>query len=209
MLAVDFQSPTHQADYLARYIKNPSTIRAHCINSWGRAPSDQEIARLLAKHQKRVRDIGEPTESDGLMPRLGTLPPAKLQVKPFGPPITKEEIRAEVKTVEIERMKPVGKVILAAVAESCEISIDELTGKGRSRCFVVPRFLAARLLFDVKRRDGVRRFSYPQIGAFLGGRDHTTVIHAIRQFDVIFERNEKFADLYRELTDKLKAAGYA
>jgi len=67
--------------------------------------------------------------------------------------------------------------ILADVAASHRLSVRELRGPGRHRYVAWPRQEAMWRL----RTTG--RYSLPQIGAFLGGRDHTTVIKGIRAYE--------------------------
>lgn len=49
------QNPTQYASAIARYISDPSTIRARTIDSWGRAPSIDQCRELRAKALE-VRD---------------------------------------------------------------------------------------------------------------------------------------------------------
>ena len=62
--------------------------------------------------------------------------------------------------------------ILQAVGRYYGVDLAALRGKARNRKIIAPRHLAMYLL----REDA--RLSLPQIGALLGGRDHTSVLHA-------------------------------
>lgn len=64
--------------------------------------------------------------------------------------------------------------VLAEVAASHRISVRELLGRGRHKHVAWPRQEAMWRI----RQTG--RYSLPQIGAFLGGRDHTTILKGIR-----------------------------
>lgn len=77
------------------------------------------------------------------------------------------------------------KQLLLVVAEFYDISIDDLTGASRKRELVVPRQITMYLL-----REEVRA-SYPNIGQELGGRDHTTAMHAYTKISQELETNEK------------------
>lgn len=77
------------------------------------------------------------------------------------------------------------KQLLAAVADFYDISIDDLTGISRKRELVVPRQITMYLL-----REEIR-CSYPSIGQELGGRDHTTAMHAYTKIAQEIETNEK------------------
>lgn len=89
---------------------------------------------------------------------------------------------------EIERMEmPSGPAIgdiLTLVAEVTGIPVPDLTGPRQARVVVWPRFLAVHLLVAM-RPD----LSLPAIGRALGGRDHTTIMHARNKFPKIADRD--------------------
>jgi len=60
------------------------------------------------------------------------------------------------------------------------VSVEDIEGKRRFRMLVHARQEVAWRLYSARHPSGVRRFSMPQIGAWLGGRNHTTILHAIR-----------------------------
>lgn len=67
---------------------------------------------------------------------------------------------------------PAVPTILKIVAEFYGLSVEDLLGRSRSRRIALPRQIAAYIL-----REEVN-LSFPQIGEELGGRDHSTVMHA-------------------------------
>ncbi len=78
------------------------------------------------------------------------------------------------------------KDILSAVAKFYDISNQELTGKGRRKELVWPRQITIYLM-----REEINS-SYPTIGEELGGRDHTTAMHAYNKISKeIQNENEK------------------
>ena len=78
------------------------------------------------------------------------------------------------------------KDILSAVAKFYDISSKELTGKGRKKELVWPRQITIYLM-----REEINT-SYPTIGHELGGRDHTTAMHAYNKVaSEIKKENEK------------------
>ena len=93
------------------------------------------------------------------------------------------EAIAEIYREKLERRQPMSRAVIRAVAEWFELEPEDLTGKSRISYIVSARFVAMRMLFDMRHDSGLRRFSYPMIGRFFGGRDHSTVIHAMRTFD--------------------------
>jgi chromosomal replication initiator protein len=72
---------------------------------------------------------------------------------------------------------PVGEAVaavLAVVAREYGIEADELRGPRRTRSVAEARLMAYALLRDTAG------MSYPEIGAALGDRDHTTVMAGVR-----------------------------
>lgn len=66
------------------------------------------------------------------------------------------------------------RTVIEAAARLEGLTVDELLGRDQSRAVARPRqramYVARRVRPDI---------SLPRIGAMFGGRDHTTVIHAI------------------------------
>ena len=91
-------------------------------------------------------------------------------------------------------------MILSAVAESTGVSVTEMTGDKRSRAVVESRHLAmylARELTDA---------SLPKIGDRIGGRDHTTVLHAVEKVTKLMREDRELYNRVQRLTTKLKSA---
>jgi chromosomal replication initiator protein len=72
---------------------------------------------------------------------------------------------------EQQRLPVTADTILQAVCEHFKVPLTALQGKARDKKHVVPRHFAMYLLREEAR------LSLPEIGAILGGRDHTTVRH--------------------------------
>ena len=73
-------------------------------------------------------------------------------------------------------------VILEIVAGFHDLAVDDLLGRSRSRRIALPRQIA---MYILREEAGL---SFPQIGAEMGGRDHSTVMHAHRKInDLIAE----------------------
>jgi len=89
-------------------------------------------------------------------------------------------------------------VILEAVARHFGVSVEELRSKSRQKDIVAPRHLAMYLL----RED--TRLSYSQIGTLLGGRDHTSVLHACEKIGLQIEQNQPCINDARAVRDLLR-----
>jgi chromosomal replication initiator protein len=76
------------------------------------------------------------------------------------------------------------KQIIEAVAEYYDIAFQELVNRSRRRDIVKPRQIAMYLM------RAELQASYPGIGEQLGGRDHTTAMHAFEKISKELEQNE-------------------
>lgn len=75
--------------------------------------------------------------------------------------------------------------IVQAVAAYYELAIEDLTGKSREKRLALPRQIAMFIMREEMKT------SYPAIGAELGGRDHTTAMHAYNKILQNLKRDEK------------------
>lgn len=78
-----------------------------------------------------------------------------------------------------------GKQVVIAVAEYFDISREDLTGSSRKKELVIPRQITMYIM-----REEINA-SYPAIGDELGGRDHTTAMHAYNKIKNAVQDNEK------------------
>ena len=77
------------------------------------------------------------------------------------------------------------KKIVKKVAEYFDITLEKLNGSSRKKELVVPRQICMFLMRQELNA------SYPNIGTELGGRDHTTAIHAFNKITEEIKNNEK------------------
>lgn len=75
--------------------------------------------------------------------------------------------------VQIEPVKP--EFIAHEIARQYRVTVPALMGNDRHRYIARVR----RVLMAALRATGM---SYPEIGRFVGGRDHTTIIAGVRKF---------------------------
>lgn len=87
--------------------------------------------------------------------------------------------------------------IQKAVAQYYQVSVSELTMKGRGKAHIV---LARQVAMSLAKDIG--GLSYPQIGEAFG-RDHSTVIHAYSSIQERCKQDEEFAEHYRNLQWRL------
>src|SRR3989339_37483 len=77
------------------------------------------------------------------------------------------------------------KIIIEAVSKFFDINLKDITGQSRKKELVVPRQLAMFLM-----RKEINS-SYPSIGQELGGRDHTTAMHAYNKIAKECQEDER------------------
>ena len=89
-------------------------------------------------------------------------------------PITPESVRGILASFESQNMRKsvTPREVINAVTQFYDITIDAIMGKGREKRISFPRQIIMYLLRTELQ------MSYPSIGNELGGRDHTTAIHA-------------------------------
>ncbi|MFH1427435.1 MAG: chromosomal replication initiator protein DnaA [Patescibacteria group bacterium] len=92
------------------------------------------------------------------------------------------------------------KHIIDAVSRFYDISIKDLLGKGRKKEMVWPRQITMYLM----RAEA--NTSYPTIGQELGGRDHTTAMHACNK--IYKEVNEKENEKAKQEVESIKQLIY-
>ena len=88
--------------------------------------------------------------------------------------------------------------ILGQTAAYFDISLDELKSKSRTRTLVTARQIAMYLLRELTD------MSLPKIGQELGGRDHTTVMHADRKIRTLMAERRQIFNQVTELTNRIK-----
>jgi chromosomal replication initiator protein len=93
------------------------------------------------------------------------------------------------------------QVILEATAKAFGFTVDELCGKSRRRPLVTARQIGMYVFRELTD------FSYPAIGREFGGRDHTTVIHAVEKVSTLMKERRNIYDQVSELTHRIKTGG--
>lgn len=88
--------------------------------------------------------------------------------------------------------------VLATTASYFGVSIDDLRSKSRTRTLTNARQVAMYLLRELTD------MSLPRIGQELGGRDHTTVMHAVRKVSAQMPERHITFNQVTELTNKIK-----
>jgi chromosomal replication initiator protein len=91
--------------------------------------------------------------------------------------------------------------ILDATAKTFGFTHDELCGPNRRRPLVTARQIAMYVMRELTD------FSYPAIAREFGGRDHTTVIHAVEKIGDQMKERRAIYDQVNELINVIKRGG--
>jgi chromosomal replication initiator protein len=84
------------------------------------------------------------------------------------------------------------------ICDYFNIKLSDLDSSRRSRDIAYPRQIA---MYLTKSMTGM---SYPEIGRKFGGKDHSTVIHAVHKIELAINENNDVADQIKELKNLLK-----
>jgi chromosomal replication initiator protein len=93
------------------------------------------------------------------------------------------------------------KTILDATAKMFGFTLDELCGPNRRRPLVTARQIAMYVMRELTD------FSYPAIAREFGGRDHTTVIHAVEKIGNQMKERRAIYDQVTELMNVITRGG--
>jgi chromosomal replication initiator protein len=130
---------------------------------------DEEVAFYIAKHlHSNVREL------EGALKKV--LAYASFHGRKIDLDLSKEALKD---LIGAENRKITVEYIQKTVAEYFKIKVGDLFSKKRTRQIVRPRQIAMWLTKNLTSQ------SYPSIGDAFGGRDHTTVIHAVRAIDAL------------------------
>ncbi|MBW3615249.1 MAG: chromosomal replication initiator protein DnaA [Actinobacteria bacterium] len=90
------------------------------------------------------------------------------------------------------------QVILEATAETFGFDVEELCGASRRRPLVTARQIGMYVFRELTD------YSYPAIGRQFGGRDHTTVMHAVEKISGLMKERRQIYDQVSELMHHIK-----
>ena len=92
-------------------------------------------------------------------------------------------------------------LILGATAEMFDFTVEELQGRSRRRPLVTARQIAMYVFRELTD------LSYPAIAREFGGRDHTTVIHAVDKIIALMRERRQVYDQVSELLQQIRKGG--
>lgn len=141
---------------------------------------NDEVAFFIAKHlRSNVREL------EGALKKV--LAYARFHSRDIALDVAKEALKDIIGTTRNVSIENIQKT----VADYFKIKVADLFSKKRTRAIARPRQVAMWLCKEVTQS------SYPMIGDAFGGRDHTTVIHAVKTIESLkVKDNELLHDLH-------------
>ena len=90
-------------------------------------------------------------------------------------------------------------LILEKTSEMFGFTVEEIRGKSRRRPLVTARQIAMYVFRELTD------LSYPAIAREFGGRDHTTVIHAVEKISALMKERRPIYDQVTELIQAIRS----
>jgi chromosomal replication initiator protein len=100
-------------------------------------------------------------------------------------------------TTNLQKKSVTAKEIINVVAAFYDIGLEDLVGKCREKKLVIPRQISMYLL-----REEIKS-SFPTIGNELGGRDHTTAMHAVSKIQKDYDNDERIRREIEQIKQRL------
>jgi chromosomal replication initiator protein len=142
-----------------------------------------DVLEFIATHVKEnIREL------EGALIRVTAF--ASLNHQPMSRELAEEVLSDIVSADQPRRITP--QVILEATSESFGFSVEELCGPNRRRPLVTARQVSMYVFRELTD------FSYPAIGREFGGRDHSTVMHAVEKIAGLMKERQQ---IYNQVTD--------
>lgn len=172
-------------------------------------PPDFETRVAILKTKARVRGIDLPDDAASYI--AGVI---DRNIRELEGAITKLHIHATVenRAIDIDFVRavvgapapapgtggPSMQTITSIVTEYFRVRLPDIQSKRRQRSIALPRQVA---MFLARKHT---RHSLEEIGGYFGGRDHTTVMHAIRAIEIRMTEDGDFERTIKSLEDKLR-----
>lgn len=163
------------ADIQAPDLETRIAILKKKAEFWGiRLPDD--VAQFLAAMVKsNIRDL------EGGLAKIGAV--SSLTNREITVDLAREELKY---LIDAKDKVITNELVQKTVADAFGVKISDLKSKRRTKTIVLPRQVAMYLCRTLANS------SLPETGAFFGGKDHSTVIHACK---VIEDKKEKDPEL--------------
>lgn len=148
--------------------------------------SDDVAYFIAGKIKSNIREL------EGALIRVvayGTLTKTPITLS-LAQEILKDSFKEEEKKISIEQIQ-------RCVAKYFNIKISDLRSKSRSQSIAFPRQISMFLVRTMTAH------SLPEIGSYFGGRDHSTVLHAVNKIEDILQEKPEFQKTIQDIKDLL------
>ena len=150
-----------------------------------------DVARLLAERiDSNIREL------EGAVTKL--LGYASLSNSPIDVALVRRCLR---ELFINQRREPTMEDIIRVVTQHFGVKLSELQSKKRSNAIAYPRQIAMILA----RR--LTRMSLEDVGSYFGGRDHSTVLHAVRKIERLVEEDPEVRAVMGQMMLDLQGSG--
>ena len=175
-LTADIQTP----DFETRL----AILRSKAERAHRRVP-DELMETIARRVQSNIREL------EGALTRV--LAFAEISGLPFTPQL----VETALSDLAPRRTEVDPEEVIDTVARTFGITVDSMLGRGRSRKVALPRQIAMYLLRVESN------ISLPQIGEYLGGRDHTTVMYGCEKITDLLERDHRIRRQVVDIREQL------
>jgi len=146
-----------------------------------------DFASYLAEHLP-----GNIRELEGAIVRLGK------ELKVTRNTITLDFIKKVLREVTGNKKSVTIEAVLHAVSDRFNVSISQIQSKSRTRSLALPR----QIVMYLSRK--LTNMSLTEIGGFLGGRDHSTVIHSDEKVTKLLKKDKNLFFVLQKIESELQ-----
>jgi chromosomal replication initiator protein len=153
-------------------------------------PVPDDVLEFIASHvTDNIREL------EGALIRVTAY--ASLNRQPLTRDLAEHVLSDIVSAGQPRRITP--KMILDATASTFGFTVEDLCGASRRRPLVIARQIGMYVFRELTD------FSYPAIAREFGGRDHTTVMHAVDKITSLMKERRQIYDQVTELILRIKS----
>jgi chromosomal replication initiator protein len=155
------------------------------------SPTPADVLEFIASHiTNNIREL------EGALIRVTAY--ASLNRTPLTVPLAERQLDDIVAGHQPKALTPAA--MLDTISSFFGFTVDALRGKSRQRPLVTARQIGMYVFRDLTD------LSYPAIAREFGGRDHTTVIHAVDKVQRMMKERQQVYDQVTELVQRIKTA---
>ncbi len=177
------------------------------------AAPDYETRIEIVKSKGRLRGIAIPDDAAAYIAQHvdknireieGAITKMQLQSLVDNAPLSLDLAKRSIsEKVRVDVQEPTIQSIIGVVTDFYQIKLSDMQSKVRQRSIALPRHVCMYLARKCTR------LSLEEIGGFFGGRDHTTVMHAVKTVETRVGTDPEFVALLTDLEQRSRAPAVA